>query len=215
MARRDQFLLLDRRTAWQVPLLRDGALQPAPPRTDGVAAGDSLHLERLPGKGRPLVDGAGTFGGLTRPTALALDKAGNVYAIDGDSQRIVWFDPCNCTFHPLPALGGEGRAPRRFREATAIAISRRNDLYVVDGGNRRIQIFALKGTPLRAIWGPLRIRFQDGAWRAEPVCEEPGAGDRFPDGTWLPYDIALHPDGHAYVSDAENGLVHRFDRWGR
>jgi len=51
----------------------------------------------------------------------------------------------------VPALGGEGVDPRRFRNASNITIADR-ELFVADEGNRRIQVFSLDTLRLQHVW---------------------------------------------------------------
>jgi phage tail-like protein len=213
------FLLLNRQVGWQTLL------------TKGVTVGETLRLQALPGFSRPLADAEGSFGGLAMPTGLALDSAGRLYVLDGPAARICRFDSCDERFESLPHLGGIGRAPRRFNQPRSIAISCADDLYVADTGNRRVQIFALKGLTLRAIWGPYRVIASGATRRLERITDARLVGERpdcppaeencrpeavaWPEGTWQPWDVALTPDGRTYVSDYANGLIHVFDARGR
>lgn len=218
-------LLLSQRAGWRAASLERLIL---------AGEGEELRLRTLPGRGRPLTDAEGTFGGLSLPTGLALDARDRVYVLDSQAHVVKRFDPCTKEFAVLPYIGGKGSEPRQVREPQGLAISGRGDLYVADTGNRRVQVFALKGLPLRAIWGPLRVCHQGGeirvvpaaaAWpvpkppvrcgpevSSSPACE---ASPVFPTHTWEPWDIVLSADHRAYVSDYANGLIHRFDPCGR
>jgi len=182
-------VLLGRRPGWRARLLE--AVEESP-------RGAGLRLLALPGNGRPLVDPAGTFGGLAEPTGVAVDRRGEVYVADATAGAIKRFDPCCGAFEPLPCLGGEGDAPRRLRTPRGVAVSRHDVLYVADSGNRRVQAFSLEGMALLAVWGPLDA---DGQPLPGPAAE----------GAWLPWDVALDGRGRIYVSDRDNGLVHAFE----
>ncbi len=149
---------------------------------------DVLRLRRQPSSIRPLVDASGSFGGLTNPGGLAIDPDGRIYILDEDGTRIRRYDPCAGVFETLPCIGGVGAKPRQLDGARGIDISCNRDLFVADTGNRRVQVFALKGLPLRAIW------------------EDPKAG-----APWEPWDLVVARDGRVFVTDRANGLVHRFD----
>jgi phage tail-like protein len=218
-------LLLSQRAGWRAASLERLIL---------AGEGEELRLRTVPGRGRPLTDDEGTFGGLSLPTGLAVDARDRVYVLDSQAHVVKRFDPCTEEFAVLPCIGGKGSEPRQVRDPHGLAISGRGDLYVADTGNRRVQIFALKGLPLRAIWGPLRVCRQGDeicvlpaavAWpvpkppvrcgpemSSPPACE---AGPVFPTHTWEPWDIVLGADHRAYVSDRANGLIHLFDFCGR
>jgi phage tail-like protein len=196
-------LLLNRRVGWRVASLD--------PTVEFNDAGE-LSLRRQPGSLRPLVDGAGSFGGLAVPTGLAVDADDQVYILDGEAHVIKRFDPCSETFKALPCIGGKGSAPRQLKDPHGICVSCCGDLYVADTGNHRVQVFALKGLPLRAIWGPLRIKSE-----ANGISVEPASPFHNPqDDLWQPWDIALSTkNNRVYITDYGHGLIHVFDACGR
>jgi phage tail-like protein len=178
-------LLLDARAGWRESKLDHVEERPA----DG-----SLWLSPKLGSARPLVDAAGTFGGLELPTGIAADGAGSIYLLDAASGKIKRFDPCECRFDEIPCVGGIGPRPRQFQNAHGMAIAGGN-LFVCDTGNHRVQVFALKGVTLRALWpSPAAAKL------AQP---------------WQPYSMVFDACGRAFVSDFANGVIHRFAQGGR
>lgn len=210
-----QHWLLNRRAGWRAAQLDKTLLA-----DDGAC----LRLQVLPGTAKPIVDAAGTLGGLVLPIGLAVDAEDRIYILDAAAGLVKRFDPCKQAFEVVPCIGGPGGEPRQVRDPRGLATSCQNDLYIVDAGNRRIQVFALKGLPLRAIWGPLRV-IRDGtrirverARTTRPAPDPNGVCSPdpiFPEGTWQPWDIALTCEGRAYVSDYANGLIHLFDARGK
>lgn len=190
---RQRHALLGHPPGWHAALLHGVEESPC----DG-----DLRLLALPGCGRPLVDAAGTLGGLVEPTGVAVDRLGTIYVADTGAHAIKRFDPCCGAFEVLPCVGGEGGEPRRLRGPRGIAISRLDVLYVADTANRRVQVFALEGTALLAIIGPLGA---DG--RRLPGPDAAGA--------WLPWDVALDSRCRVFVSDRDNGVVHVLNSRGR
>jgi phage tail-like protein len=165
--------------------------------TDGaVIAGDRLALVPLPGEEAPLVDDAGSFGGFSEATGIAVAADGTVYVLDAVASRIRRYDPCRERFDTLPCIGGAGSEPRRLRDPRGLATTRRGDLVVADTGNRRLQIFTQKGLALRAI--------VELAWNGARYGREGTA--------WEPYDAIEGPSGDLYVTDRTNGFVLRLDR---
>jgi phage tail-like protein len=178
------YFLLDARVGWRM-LPRDGV--------EKSPADGALCLSPKPGTQQLLTDAAGTFGGLELPTGVAVDAAGGIYLLDAASGKIKRFDPCECRFESVPCTGGLGNASRQFRDPHGIAIFC-GDLFVCDTGNARVQVFALSGMTLRALWlSPARADLPQ---------------------PWKPYDLAFDGLGRAFVSDFANGVVHRFDRRG-
>src|SRR5262245_13039381 len=124
-------LLLNAQTGWRATEPLTGV--------DISPEDGSLYLSPDPVGSRPLVDVAGTFGGLDLRTGVATDGAGNIYLLDAASGKIKRFDPCECRFEVLPCAGGIGEAPRRFNVPHGIAVFA-GDLFVCDTGNSRVQI---------------------------------------------------------------------------
>lgn len=211
-----KYLLLNHRVGW-----RKAALD------NVVIDGDTgqLRLQALPSLDRPLTDASGNFGGLVLPVSIAEDREGRIYILDAQTLVVKRFNPCTQAFETLPWLGGAGSAPRQFLEPHHIAISARNDLYVADAGNRRIQVFALKGLALRALWGPLLVTKDHSGIHVKTVESQPSGryvstnakGElTYPSGTWLPWSIALSTSRNlVYVSDYANNLIHVFDARGQ
>jgi phage tail-like protein len=201
-----RWLLLNRRAGWRALLLE--AVEESP-------CDEGLRLVALPQNGRPLVDDAGTLGGLVAPTGVAVDARDRIYLVDRATARLKRFDPCCAAFEVLPCIGGEGSAPRRLRDPRGIALSEKGRLLLADSGNRRVQVFSLLGFALLMIWGP---RDPDGnPVTPEAVPDPAGAcppAETWPAGTWMPWGITLGSRGRAYVTDHANGLVHCFDRHG-
>ncbi len=194
---------------------------------DQVVFGDGgnlLQLQPLPGSLRPLVDDRGSFGGLQSAIGVAIDCEDRVYVLDNQSCAIKRYDRCTMQFETLPCIGGCGPEARKLTDPHGMAISGRNDMYVCDTGNRRIQVFAVKGLPLRAIWGPLRAEGASGAIAMVPAKSSYNSAESagnchgvpvFPRGTWEPWDVAITGNNCVYVSDRANGLIHLFDAFGR
>jgi phage tail-like protein len=182
--------LLDVRAGWRAGVLSKTAL------ADGL-----LQLQTMPGSGRPIVDAAGSFGGLQLPAGMGFDTQERLYILDRTAALVKRYDPCQEAFETLPCVGGKGAlstapsAARQFNDPQGLAISPRDDLYVADTGNARVQVFALKGLVLRAVWlSPREAQLTN---------------------DWQPADIAIDCHCRAYVCDKANGLIHVFDALGR
>lgn len=127
---------------------------------------------------------------------------------------------CKTTITPLPCLGGRGRKPRQFIEPRGLTISPAGDLYVADSKNHRIQVFALRGLGLKAVWG--RRASQTHAASPAPGADclpeeertthlgQPIVGRGLGEFN-LPWDVVADSQGNIYVADKGNGRVQRFD----
>lgn len=183
--------LLNHDAGWRIAKGKDDrpALKNVEESPDGA-----LQLAPQPGTGRPLADDAGTFGGLALPTGVAITGDGSLFLLDAAMGQLKRFDPCQCRFESVPCTGGLGAGPRQVSDPHGIAI-RGGDLFICDTGNWRVQIFALKGMTLRAIW-------------LTPAAAAVASA-------WQPYDLVFDVRGRAFISDFANGVIHRFDRLGR
>lgn len=185
--------------------------------------GSVLTLQPLPGSGRPLVDPAGSLGGLESAMNVAVDSQDRVYILDGKTCRVKRFDRCLAQFVTLPCIGGIGSEPRELSSPQGMAISCRDDLYIVDSGNHRVQVFSVKSLVLRAIWEPIVVHQTGTTISIAPVLPKrvfPPSGTScgpqlvYPPETWQPYDIAISPTNWSFVADYANGLIHVFDAAG-
>ncbi len=132
---------------------------------------------------------------LAYPTALATDRQGNVYVVDGDHQRIQKFDG-NGRFLTMWGSIGDGHGQFVFRIRGpipgGIAVDERGVVYVADYYDR-VQTFDGNG----------RFLFQWGRHGSS-------AGQ-------VSFSTGLAVDGHGsvYVGDADNHQIQKFDRMGR
>src|SRR5262249_30127612 len=160
---------------------------------------NALMLQSLPGAIRPLVDDAGSFGGLQAAIGVALDTQDRIYILDGTACQIKRFDRCLQQFVTLPCIGRSGNNPRQFFNPRGLSISKCDDLFVADTGNCRVQIFSLGTLALREVLGPLQVQTSTTGVSVKPVESEvtpPQATDcppqiAFPAGTWQPWDVAV------------------------
>ncbi len=191
MQQKNKFMLLDSVIGWRT-IKRENLYKD----TTG------LSLQKIPGKGKPIADVDGTFGGLDYPTGLAIDKDKNIYITDTKSHIIKKYDFCKKEFITLDCIGGKGQLPRQLCSPVGLAVSKDNNLYVADTGNHRIQVFSLKGLILRDIWGAVDDK-------GIPV---EGSGD----GQFnQPTDIDIDNRGNVYVVDKGNKRVQIFSRKGK
>ncbi len=182
--------------------------------------GSVLTLQPVPGSGRPLVDAAGSLGGVVSAINVAVDSQDRVYILDGKTCHVKRFDRCLQQFVKLPCIGGMGSEARELASPQGMAISCRDDLYIVDTGNCRVQVFSLNSLALRAIWEPLVVNQTGTTISITPAVPKqvwPTSGSNcgpqvvYPPQTWQPWDIAISSTNWSYVTDYANGLIHVFD----
>lgn len=128
----------------------------------------------------------GTFGGLTRPTGLAVGPEGRLFLADPNGHVILTYTVAQAEFVPLwPARDDDPPDGYTLRGPRGIAISRDGDLVVADTGHARVVVYTWPGLAVRHI-----IDLPDGE----------------------PWDLAYDARGRLYVADAAAGRVWRFDR---
>jgi DNA-binding beta-propeller fold protein YncE len=130
-------------------------------------------------------------GSLVWPTAIALDRDGNVYVSDEWLNRISSFTKDGDYIGKWAERPGSGDG--ELNRPSGLAFDAQNNVYVVDSGNNRIQKFTKDGTFL-AKWG------SEGS--------APGQFD-------MPWGIALDSAGNVYIADWRNDRIQKFSPDGR
>ncbi len=128
----------------------------------------------------------GTFGGLTRPTGLAVGPDGRLFLADPTAHVILTYTVAQAAFTPLwPARDEDPPDGYTLRGPRGVAISRDGDLVVADTGHARVIVYTWPGLAVRHI-----IELPNGE----------------------PWDLAYDAHGRLYVANAAGGRVWRFDR---
>ena len=123
------------------------------------------------------------------PTAIALDRAGNVYVSDEWYHRISIFTKDG---NWIGKWGTPGDGDGQLNRPSGLAFDRDDHLYLVDSQNHRVQKFDKDGTFL-AKWGTV------------------GNGE----GEFnMPWGIAIDTAGDVYVTDWRNDRVQKFTATG-
>lgn len=172
-------------------------------------------------------------GQFIRPTALATDPRGHLFAADDYLHRIVEFDAKN---NFVRQWGDHGSAPGQLSGPSGLVFDRQGHLLVVDHLNHRVQMFTPEGEYISQFgsnghrrgqfeypWGICigpdgRIYVAD--WRNDRIqCFAPdgefaGMHGESGDGEGQfnrPSDVAVGPDGSIFVADWMNQRVQVFD----
>ena len=202
---------------------QDGVLDGAAPRSRfsdpfGVAldaqglvyvadGGDSNRIRRIDSQGlvstlagarEGFADGLGAAAAFHTPSALALDRFGNLYVADTGNHAIRKISP-NGSVTTLAGDGqpgdadGTGRAAR-FHAPVGLAVDTHGNVYVADTYNDRIRRIAPDGV-VTTLAGSARPGLADG----------PAAGAAFD----TPSAIAVARDGTLFVADTGNNAIRR------
>ncbi len=159
--------------------------------------------------------GAGPAG-LFLPTAIAVDSAGGLFAVDRENNRVLWFkDPFRTDTIADRVFGQpdlESTAPncggisaRSLNRPEGVAVDNRGNLYLADTRNHRILRFdqAIRTDAVAdAVWGQL------GSFTTS--AEYAGIGVRA-DTLSYPFGLDINPNGLLVAADTNNHRVLLFD----
>ena len=150
------------------------------------------------GTGAP---GAGD-GEFNDPRGVAVDDRGDVYVADHGNNRIQKLSPAGRFLARFGAHGGDGTAGAgdgEFNRPRGVAIDHDGNIFVADKINNRIQELDRHGRFVRR-WGAFGGNGTPGLDRGQFN---------------VPYNIAITPDGHVFVSDVGNNRIQEFSPTGR
>jgi sugar lactone lactonase YvrE len=154
-------------------------------------------LAGLPGSSGS-ADGAGSAARFGHPTAVAVDKAGNVFVTDGNTIRQVTPEGVVTTLAGSPdeagSLDGTGSAAR-FSAPCGVAVDTARNLYVADSANQTIRKITPEGVATTLAGLPGGCGFADGT----------GSATRF----WLPFGVAADSAGNVCVADYANRAIRK------
>lgn len=125
------------------------------------------------------------------PTALTIDRSGNLYLADSTSGQIVIYDP---EWRLVSSFGKRADGPGGFSTVTAMTVDPSGNIYVADAQHRpSIQVFDSRGVYLRG-WG-----------------EHSGGPQNFS----FPIGIAVDAAGRVLVADAIRQTISVFSPEGQ
>ena len=127
---------------------------------------------------------------LVWPTAIALDRPGNVYVADEWRNCVAVYTRDG---ESLGQWGSAGSGDGELDRPAGLAFDREDNLYVVDSGNNRIQKYTREGRYLTQ-WG--RAGGGEGEFN-------------------LPWGIDIDGQGNVYVADWRNDRIQKFSPEGR
>ncbi|HTB15623.1 MAG TPA: phage tail protein [Bryobacteraceae bacterium] len=144
---RNNYWLLDSVAGWQI----------AADSTTGVvytATEGDITLDPLPG-GAALLSNA-LVNGIECPVALAGNKNGNVFVLDGASDRVSRLDLQAQRARRIHAFGGRGSKLREFKSPRSLTVLPSGSIAVADTGNGRVQLFSAAPHALLQVWAGMK-----------------------------------------------------------
>ena len=152
----------------------------------------------LAGGKEAFADGVGSAAAFHTPSALAIDRAGNLFVADTGNNAIRKVTPQGLV-STVAGGGGAGyrdgaAAQALFNGPIGVAVDARGNLFVADSYNDRIRKIGIDGMVSTLAGGPAP-GFQDG----------PAAAALFDTPTGLALDLA----GNLYIADTQNGAVRK------
>ncbi|MDF0676810.1 MAG: hypothetical protein P0120_21105 [Nitrospira sp.] len=150
-------------------------------------------------------DGPAARAELNFPTAVAVDREGNLYIADTMNHRVRMVDSETGIMTTLAGTGharfsGDGGPARQaaLNEPAALAVDDEGRLYIADQSNHRVRMVDLKTGVIRTVAGTGMATYDgDG----KPAADAALAG---------PSGLAL-ADNHLYIADTFNGRVRSVD----
>jgi sugar lactone lactonase YvrE len=127
---------------------------------------------------------------LRNAASIAVDRRGNVFVSEPDSNRI---DKLSSGGKLLGRIGAAGAAPGRLDAPAGLATDPRGNIYVGDLGHDRVQELSSSGRPLR-LWGT-------NGQRAGQFSSPSG--------------IALDAQGNIYVTEEDNRRIQKLSPSGK
>lgn len=143
---------------------------------------------------------------LAAPTALAVDRAGNVWIADSMAHRIrrVGADGRIFTAAGTGEAGfnGDGLAAAlRLNQPTAVAVDEAGNVFIAEAGNHRVRKLGSDGILVTVAGSGLRGYAGDGGPAVQALLDGPAG-------------LALDAEGNLYIADRRNHVVRKVDRTG-
>jgi sugar lactone lactonase YvrE len=161
-------------------------------------------VSTLAGGAEGFADGAGSAASFNTPSALALDRAGNIYVADTGNNRIRKIAP-DGTVSTLAGDGVSGYrdgrgAQAEFNAPVGVAVDEHGNVYVADTYNDRIRLVTTEGE-VKTVAGAGSPGYADGDANAA----------RFD----TPSGITVAANGDLFVADTGNDRLRRVTRSGQ
>ena len=192
---------------------RDGTLYISEHANNRIRKVDPSGVMRAVAGSGPAVLNGGTFGGdggsaqaagLDVPTAIALDKNGNLYVTDRLNNRVRRIDPAGVITTVAgtgkPGFSGDGgpATSAQLDGPDGIAVDGRGNLYVCDYGNRRVRKIHTDGVITTIAGTGARTTSGDGGPATRAGLTDPSG-------------LALDNTGNLYIADFTDNRIRRID----
>jgi sugar lactone lactonase YvrE len=149
--------------------------------------------------------GLATAAGLSNPSGVAVDKAGNLYIADTNNERIRMVSAATGVITTIAgpgvpySLGDGGPAISAFVVPNGLAIDSAGNLYIADSTDNRIRMITAKtGIISTVAGGGTANELGDGGLATAAYLS-------------YPYDVRLDSAGNLYISDTFNARIRKVD----
>ncbi len=171
----------------------------------------STTAARVYGQGGSFTTSTANKGGVSAnslfgPAGVALDSSGNLYVVDFDNNRVLFYPSGSTTATRVYGQGGSfttntpnngGISANSLFQSTGVALDSSGNLYVADAGNNRVLFYPSGSTTATRVYGQLGS-FTTGTQNNGGI-----SANSLDD----PFGVALDSSGNLYVGDTYNSRV--------
>ncbi|HTK07122.1 MAG TPA: NHL repeat-containing protein [Ktedonobacteraceae bacterium] len=149
-------------------------------------------------------NGGRTASSLSAPRGIALDSSGNLYVVDTNNNRVLYYTAGSTTATRVYGQGGSfttgtynngGRSANSLGRPTGVTVDSSGNVYIADNLNNRVLYYAAGSTTATRVYG------QDGSFTTANSASITATSLN------TPAAVALDSSGNVYIADTNNNRV--------